>query len=162
MPIFNYQAIDQGGRSLSGTMPAQDESNLEQRLKEAGLWLTEATLHSPKGAARAPKTGPRGFKLSGRRGRREMIDFCTLMTFQLRSGISVVKALDVAAQDCKSPGFKGVLTDLQRQIESGLQLHEALAKYPKVFSSHFLSIVKAGEATGNQPEAFDDLRQYLE
>src|SRR5437773_8630076 len=108
MPIYQYQAIDQRGRSLTGTMPAPDESNLEQKLKDAGLWLTEATLHIPRGAARPPKTGERGFKLSGRRGRREMIDFCTLMTFQLRSGIAVVKALEVAAQDCKSAGFKGV------------------------------------------------------
>jgi type II secretory pathway component PulF len=163
MPLYRYQAVDSRGQSLAGVMPAPDEMGLERKLKEAGLWLSEAAVHKPAAAAvSAPRTGPRGFKLHGARGRREMIDFCTFMTFQLRVGIPVVKALEVAAQDCKTTGFKGVLADLQRQIESGSQLHEALARYPRVFTPHLLSVIKAGEATGTLAEAFTDLRDYLE
>src|SRR6476660_8307498 len=47
MPVFRYQAIDRRGRNLSGIMPALDESNLEQRLKRIGLWLTTAILERP-------------------------------------------------------------------------------------------------------------------
>ena len=74
------------------------------------------------------------------------IDFCTLMTFQIRAGITVVKALEVACTDCKNAGFKDVLMDLQRQIEGGMRFHEAMAFYPGVFSTHFLSVIKAGES----------------
>src|SRR5262245_66662757 len=102
-------------------MPAADEANLEQKLRNTGLWLTDVDVHRPKTAAAAEASGKkaRRLKLSGGRGRRELIDFCTLMSFQVRSGISLVKALEVAAQDCKSEGFKEVLFDLQRQIEGG-------------------------------------------
>jgi len=41
MPVYRYQAVDKRGRTLSGLMPAHDESNLEQKLKALGLWLTE-------------------------------------------------------------------------------------------------------------------------
>jgi type IV pilus assembly protein PilC len=51
---------------------------------------------------------------------------------------------------------------MQRQIESGSQIHEAMAKYPGVFSIHFVSVIKAGETTSNLPEAFHDLKDYLE
>ena len=44
MPVFRYQAVDKRGRNLTGMMPAMDESNLEQRLRHIGLWLTEAAL----------------------------------------------------------------------------------------------------------------------
>src|SRR5206468_9450001 len=73
-----------------------------------------------------------------------------------------VKALDVARQDCKNDQFREVLAGLQAHIEGGLQFHEAMAQYPGVFSTHFLTVIKAGEMTSNLPEAFNDLRDYLE
>src|SRR5689334_5082328 len=154
MPLYKYEAIDDRGRSRSGMMPAQDESNLEIKLRDAGLWLTEAVAHWPKIPADSPKAAVRRFALRGSQGRRELIDFCTLMTFQIRSGVTVVKALEVAGQDCKSPGFSAVLRNLQQQIEAGLKIHEGMALFPRCFSTHFLSIIKAGEATSNLPEAF--------
>ena len=52
----------------------------------------------------------RWLRLHGKRRRRELIDFCTLMTFQVRAGIPLAKALEVACQDCKDPAFQKVLT----------------------------------------------------
>jgi len=163
MPVYQYEAIDHRGKSLRGTMPASDESSLDQKLRDAGLWLTDAVVHRPKASAvSAPNSAIRRFKLRGNRGRRELIDFCTLMTFQIRAGITLVRSLEVACQDCKNPGFRAVLLDMQRQIESGSQIHEAMSQYPGVFSIHFVSVIKAGESTSNLPEAFHDLKDYLE
>ncbi len=148
---------------MNGTITIKDEEQLELKLKEAGLWLTEAVLHAPGAGAVARSRGdPTSYRLRGKQGRRELIEFCTLMTFQIRSGITLVRALDVAAQDCKNLRFKSVLEGLQQQIESGLQIHEAMAKYPGVFSSHFVSVIRAGELTSNLAEGFDDLRAYTE
>jgi type II secretory pathway component PulF len=36
MPVFRYQAVNERGRSIQGVMPAQDESNLEEKLKAVG------------------------------------------------------------------------------------------------------------------------------
>ena len=41
MPVYQYQAIDQRGRNRTGSLPAPDESSLDQKLREAGLWLTD-------------------------------------------------------------------------------------------------------------------------
>ena len=163
MPLYQYQAIDRRGRTHAGSMPAPDEPALEQKLRNAGLWATDVDLKrigfDPNSAA---AIRGRRFKLRGARGRRELIDFCTLMTFQVRVGIPVVKALDVACQDCKNEQFQEVLTSLQGHIESGLTFHEAMALYPGVFSVHFLSVIKAGEMSSALPEAFNDLKDYLE
>ncbi len=163
MPVYRYQAIDRRGHSLAGLMPALDESNLEARLRGLGLWLTEAAAERPLARkAKAPKSGVRWLHLNANRRRRELIDFCTLMTFQVRVGIPLVKALEVASQDCTNPAFQTVLRGLQTHLESGLQLHEALARFPSIFSPHFVSVVRAGELSSRLPETFDDLRKYLE
>ena len=99
MPLYEYQAIDKRGRNLNGVMPAEDELNLDTKLRDAGLWLTDAKITWPKAAVNDPDSPVRRFKLRGSRGRRELIDFCTLMTFQIRAGITVVKALEVATND---------------------------------------------------------------
>src|ERR1051325_5371906 len=140
MPVFRYQAIDKRGRNLSGMMPAHDESKLDEKLKAIGLWLIEAAMEKPdlygKVAAESNFQLP---WLRVKHQRRELIDFCTLMMFQVRVGVPLVKALEVAAQDCHDPRFAKVLTSLQTHLESGLQFHEALGKYPQVFSPQFVS-----------------------
>jgi len=163
MPIFRYQAIDRRGRSLTGVMPALDESNLEQRLKRIGLWLTTAMLErSGASAEDVPRSDLRWLRIHGKRRRRELIDFCTLMTFQVRVGVPLARALEVAAQDCKDQRFQKVLSGLQAHLESGLQFHEALARYPTVFSQHFVSVIRAGEMSSRLPETFEDLKSWLE
>ena len=144
-------------------MPAMDESNLELRLKGLGLWLTDAVLERPEPAGKAPpRSEMRWLRLNGERRRRELIDFCTLMTFQTRVGIPLAKALEVACQDCKRPRLSKGSPRLQSHLESGLHFHEALTRYPGVFSTHFVSVVRAGEKSSKLPETFDDLRKYLE
>jgi type II secretory pathway component PulF len=163
MPVYDYEAVDKQGKKLRGAMPALDEAGLWRKLQETGLWLMDAKAETPNAsAASKSKPASRSFKLRGTRGRRELIDFCTLMTFQVRAGVTLVKSLEVACQDCKDPRFGDVLREVQSHLESGLQLHEALVLYPGVFSMHFVSVMKAGVTSSHLPEAFNDLREYLE
>src|SRR5438046_1038082 len=112
MPVYRYQAIDVRGRNLAGMMPATDESKLDRKVRGLGLWLTEAVLERAGGDI-MKKGEVSWLRLRGKRRRRELIDFCTLMTFQVRVGIPLVKALEVASADCKDPAFAKVLGGLQ-------------------------------------------------
>jgi type II secretory pathway component PulF len=161
MPIFSYQAVDERGRRKAGTMSAHDGPNLERRLRTAGLWLIDCAPAASANGAKARGTSSR-FGLFGKRRRRELIDFCTLMNYQARVGVTLVRSLDVACRDCHSPGFRQVLTFVQGDIEAGLAFHEALAKYPGVFSPQFVCVVRSGESSGRLAEALDELRAYLE
>lgn len=160
MPVFRYEAVDRMGRNMTGMMPANDEANLEDKLRNIGLWLTDANQEAS--ASLGQKIEGSKIFSAGKVKRRELIEFCTLMTFQVRVGVSLVKALEVVYADCKSENFKNVLRGMQTHLESGLQMHEAMARYPKVFSKHFISVVEAGESSSRLPETFDDLRKYLE
>jgi type II secretory pathway component PulF len=163
MPLYRYQAVDSRGRNLHGMMPAVDENGLEQRLKALGLWLTDASLERISTPTEAvAKTELKTVKMSGKKLRRELIDFCTLLNFQIKTGVPLAKAIEVAQQDCKNQSFQIVLSGIQAQLEAGLQFHEALARYPGVFSGHFTSVVRAGELSSKLPEALSNLKAYLE
>lgn len=160
MPVYRYAAVDKSGRTVTGMMPADDEAVLDDKLRNRGLWVTEAEQDALGAQARA--TDKRWFRSRSSVRRRELIDFCTLMTFQIRVGVPLPRALEVARQDCKDPAFQKVIDGLGTQLEAGLQLHEAMARYPGVFSKHFVMVIQAGEASSRLPETFDDLKEYLE
>lgn len=155
MTTYQYTGMDHGGRKVRGKLAAPDESTLEAKLLEIGVWLVEAR---PERAV--------GRRITGRRmakggSRRELINFCILMSFQLKVGIPMMTALQVAAEDCENPGFREVLNAVKDQVESGTTLHEALARH-SVFSRQFTSLVQAGERSGTLPDSFMELRRYLE
>src|ERR1051325_8226030 len=123
MPIFHYEAVDARGRVLKGSMPAHDEANLELKLKALGLWVTQAGMDRPK-PMQEVAAKRRGLIPAGRASRRDLIDFCTLMTFQIRVGVTLVRALEVARQDCTNLAFQQVLSGLQTRVESGEHFYE--------------------------------------
>jgi len=162
MPLFTYQATDQRGRNFQGSMAAHDESNLEEKLRHAGLWLIDSDVQRSTAAEMPPEGQVSRAAIRGKKRRRTLIEFCTLMSFQIRVGIPLIQSLEVAVQDCDEPRFRRVLQGLQRSLESGLMFHQAMEKYPRIFSPHFVSVVRAGEASSKLPETFEDLGGYLE
>ncbi len=153
MPTYIYTGVDGRGRTSKGRLQADSEADLEEKLRGNGVWLVEARPEAANVGA-ADKVG--------KVARREIINFCTLMGFLTKVGIPLVQALEIAANDCENPAFNIVLLDLKRNIESGFQLAEAMERYPRVFNLNFTNLVRAGEQSGSLPEAFAELKRYLE
>ncbi len=160
MQTYFYHGIDQNGRSVHGQLGAKDEASLEERLKTMGLWLVSAKTEKAKSTRSSSFLSRFGMGSDG--GRRELIDFCTLMSFQLRVGVPMMQALDIAAADCAHPRFRTTLVELKRLVESGEPLADGMSRFPKVFAIHFTSLVRAGESSGTVPESFLELKRYLE
>lgn len=158
MPSFGYVGIDRSGKNVAGKMVAESESELEEKLQELGLWLVSAKPDK----AEAKAAARRNSRLAKGTSRQEMINFCTLMAFQLKVGITMVTALQVAAEDCENLNFRAVLLEAKKYVESGVQLAEALERFPRVFQPQFVSLVKAGESSSALPETFLELKRYLE
>lgn len=155
MKSFAYIGLDARGRSKTGRMVAPDEVALEELLRGSGVWLVEARTETVTQTERVVTR-------RGRATRRELASFCTLMAFLTKVGIPLVSALDIAAQDCDRPAFASILRELKRFIESGLPLAESLERFPSCFNKGFVSLVRAGEQSGALPEAFSELKRYLE
>ncbi len=162
MAVFQYRGLDKAGRAVAGTMAAEDATNLEEKLRASGYWLLDARAKegnqsskngNGKAGAMAWGTGVK---------RRDLIEFCTMMSFQCRAGVPLVQGLKGVAQDCTNLRFRAVIQGLTHHLEAGLLLNEAMGQYPQIFPRQMTSVLRAGELGADMPGAFTSVRNYLE
>ena len=151
MPSFQYKAIDRDGRKTRGRLDAYNEVDLELRLRKMGLDL----ITSRPLARNAPAIG------SSNVTRQDLITFCFDMEQISRAGIPLVEGLRDLRDGLENPRFREVLTSALEDIEGGKTLSEALAAFPKVFNKVFISLIRAGELSGQLTDVFENLGTTL-
>ena len=147
MPAFEYKAVDRSGRSARGKLDAANEIDLELRLRKMGLDLITTRLlrsHNPTLA-------------SGNITRQDLITFCFDLEQISRAGIPILEGLRDLRDGMENPRFREVLTSVIEDIEGGKTMSQALAAFPRVFDSVFVSLVRAGELSGTLTEVFENL-----
>lgn len=147
MPAFEYKAVDKAGRSARGKLDAANEVDLELRLRKMGLDLITTRLlrsHTPTLA-------------SGAITRQDLITFCFDLEQISRAGIPILEGLRDLRDGMENPRFREVLTSVIEDIEGGKTMSQALAVFPRVFNTVFVSLVRAGELSGTLTEVFENL-----
>ena len=91
----------------------------------------------------------------------ELILFTTQLAVMLDSGVVLSDALDAIAEQGEDGTLKMIIMDVAETVKSGENFSKALASYPKVFNSMFISMVKASEASGKMVEMLRVLSGYL-
>jgi len=92
----------------------------------------------------------------------ELILFTTQLSVMLDSGVVLSDALDAIAEQAEYGTFKMIIMDVAETVKSGENFSKALAAYPKVFNTMFISMVKASEASGKMAEMLSVLSGYLD
>ncbi len=149
MPLFSYKAMDARGRLVFGRMDALNPVDLEMRLKRMELDFING------GVVRQGSFG------GSRVGRRELIAFCFHLDQLARAGVPLIDSLADLRDSVDNPRFREVLADLIESVEGGKTLSQALAGHPRVFDEVFVSLVQAGEETGNLPQVLHNLTDAL-
>lgn len=150
MASYTYVAINEAGRRVRGAIHADNEQDMEERLRQLGLDLLEAK------EARTKKQSNRG-KVSTK----DLIVLCMHLEQLERAGVPLMDALSDSREACDSPKLRNVMNGVYEAVKNGSVLSSALAAYPKVFNDVFVGLVAAGEKTGNLSEAFLHLGHHL-
>jgi type IV pilus assembly protein PilC len=152
MARFDYNAVDDYGRKARGTMSSPDEKSLRDQLAAMGM-------HLVSNRQVAESSGRALFRQ--RIKRIDLIDFTYHLKTLLGAGVSLVSGLSDVAEQSSNPEFREVLRDIRRNVQSGATLSGAFALHPDVFPEVFISIMRAGEVTGNMDGALSDLNRFL-
>ena len=91
----------------------------------------------------------------------DKIAFARNLATMEKAGLPLSRALGVLGKQSKKPAMKKVIRAVGEAITRGESLHSALAAFPRVFSSLFVAIVKAGEESGNLHEALLTIGEHL-
>lgn len=157
MPAFVYQAIDGKGLNTSGTLEALD------RMAAAGL-LQQRGLLPVKIAADSGQHGPFWhFDFQNWQGMAQNRMICVrTLSFLLTAGVPLDRALAVSAQLSESDLFRQALQEVLRAIKGGKSLSSALESHPKLFPNFYVSMIRAGETSGNLGSVLTQLADYQE
>ena len=155
MPNFAYVCVDEDGSELHGVRAAESEDQLAEALRRQGQYLVRSSIAS---------TGRQllDLRLFERITRRDVIFFTQQLATVMSTGVPLVDGLADIESQLKKHVMKRVVAALRRDIEAGESLSASMAKHPSAFSEIYVSIVKAGEASGNMDRALEDLVAQLE
>ena len=153
MPKFIYTARNQGGHTKSGVLFANDKGGLADILRKQGLLLT---------SAEAEKDGKKVSlkKASSFFGKASMIDkilFTQNLQVMMRSGLSILRALDILISQTAKKGFRETITDIKGKVEKGTSLAASLEAHSKTFPPFYVSMVRVGEVSGKLEEVLKEL-----
>jgi type IV pilus assembly protein PilC len=167
MPVFAYTAKSADGKVMQGQSEAESPSLLRQRLAEQGMTVQnvkEAKKKPAKPAASA-QTGGGTQEFLDRFQRVKLTDlsiFCRQFSTMIDAGVTLVRCLDVLAEQSQSPKLRRIIMDLRYEVESGNSLSKAMSKYPTTFSNLFVGLIRAGEVGGVLEESLQRLSSFLE
>lgn len=154
MPNFSYTVRDATGAVIPGTSEAENEDILRRRLTENGFNVVE--IKQVKSSQKKIGGGFGGVKKS------DLSVICRQFSTMIDAGVTLVRCLNVLAEQAVNPKLKAILNDVQSEVESGQTLSRALEKYPAVFDRLFIGLVNAGEVGGALEESLQRLSQFLE
>lgn len=149
MPAYNYNAINERGRSIRGSMVAENDVDLETRLKEIGLDLVSFRVQKIKHAGKSK------IKL------KDMIILCLHLEQLSRAGVPIHEALADVRDSTESKKLRDIMTDVLEKVKTGSKLSEALAHYPRTFNEVFVGLIAAGEKTGKLTESFVHMSEHM-
>lgn len=93
---------------------------------------------------------------------REVATFTRLLGTMLSTGLPLVDALSNLVSQVRSSYFQEVIRSVQNDVQSGISLSAAVGRFPQVFNGLYVSLVRAGEASGKVGETLERLADSLE
>ena len=149
MPAYSYTAINQDGSKKKGILSAESEREARKLVKE--LKLTPLKVSESKDLGKTLKIKDKDIVIMTRQ-------LATL----LEASTPIVEALNITAKQLRNKNLIYILYNLKEEIIQGKRLGSSMKKFPGVFSDTYISMVTAGDSSGNLDIVFSKLADYLE
>ncbi len=153
---FSYTARNKQGEIQEGTITAASEEAAAALLQKLGLFVTAL-----RGIAEKPLYAKR-IRLFGRISKKEVVLFSRQLSVLVSSEVPLVEALRTLSAQIKNSEFKEKIISVSEEVEGGTAFSQALSRYPKIFSTFFVSLVKSGESSGKLSQVLSYLAEHLE
>lgn len=165
MPAFKYIARSVDGKRVDGTLEAADRRAALQMLQQAGhtpLSIDQTASKTIATAGRKRFKFETGFGKKTKMGARDMLLFSREMADLLSSGMTLGRALHTLSQRKGEDTKAQIIRRLRDEVVQGSALSDALRIYPDTFPQLYVSMVRAGEASGALAEALEGLCLHYE
>lgn len=155
--LFHYKILNKEGKVIEGEMEAKDKFALYHTIKQDGSTVVSADEVKEKKEFNIPILSSlfEGVKTH------DKITFAKNLAKMTDAGLPITRALSILERQAKGQ-FKKVLQGLNDSLNKGNTLSDSMKDYPKVFSTLFISMVKAGEESGNLSQSLQNVGQQMD
>ena len=154
---FSYKSIDAQGVQIEGRLEAADRFSVAKEIRSRNQ-----TPVSVQEVATRNGFGARFERVFARVSLHEKILFTHNLSGMLSAGLPLYRALEVQKKQTQNPALAEILDGLLAAINSGGTLSGGLAKYPNTFPMLFVSMVRAGEESGNLAASLKEISSNLD
>jgi general secretion pathway protein F len=146
VPIYEYLALDNGGRKIKGVVDAASAVAARQKLRDSSIFPVELNETGSKSRDKTPQAG-----MGSLFGKVRLNDV-SIMTRQLSTllsaGLPLVPSLATLVSQTTHPQLKNTLARIKEEVNEGNSLTAGMSLFPQIFSPFYINMVKAGEASG--------------
>jgi general secretion pathway protein F len=164
MPAFKYKAKDGPQKLVDGVIEASSLDHAVRKIFELGLAPIDVNLTMVDDSdSQTKKTGkPSRINFSKRIKRSDVVLFTQQMGDLLEASVPLLRSLQIVSRQTQNYQLKKIIEAMTVSVRDGGSLSDALAQYPKIFSSLYTHMAKTGELGGNLDRVLLRLGDYLE
>jgi len=154
MAYFNYTAMTEAGKRISGALEAESSAAVvraleEKRLFPVNVWGKDGAAQKDGRVRRKVKSADLGMMYS------QLADL-------IGSGVPLLRALDSLIKSTAGSSLKELLKEIRTAISEGKTLTDTVRQYPEVFPSLHIAMIQAGERAAFLEEVLRSLAGFIE
>ena len=140
---FKYTVRDKAGKTVNGTLDAQDSKAVAARLQELGYAPVSITKVKTDGLQMEITIPGFGEKV----GLKDLAVFSRQFATMISSGLTLIRALNILAEQSENKALTEIVGQVRNAVEQGRSLSSAMAEH-ECFPKLYIAMVKAGETAG--------------
>lgn len=153
MGMFIYTAVNDDNGTVKGTVEASDRNAVLAELSKRGLKPVSLKEVDPakKGLSIGALLGANRIKSD------DLVMFTRQLSAMISAGVPLLRSINSLEEHADSKALKAVVSQISKDVESGMSLADSLGKHPNAFNDVYVNMVRAGESAG----ILDDILKRL-
>ena len=147
--IFVYEGKDKGGRLVRGEVVALSEPIAKAQLRKQNITPSKLKIKKVRKSGKPITAG-------------DIAAFARQLTTMMRAGVPMIQSFEIVGRGHENPNMQDLILALKADVESGINLADAMEKHPLQFDNLFVQLVRAGEQSGALETLLDKVAQYKE
>jgi type II secretion system protein F len=162
MPLYVYKGINGSGKVASGALEAKEEKAVVAELHKMGLIPIRVTPSKKTGNLLDLDFSKYVQSIFKGVSSKDVMVFTQDLAVLLEAGLPVDKALSIMINAAEKTSVKDMVGDILKAVQGGGYLSDALARHPRLFSTLYVNMVRAGEVGGVLETVLERLGSFLE
>lgn len=160
--LFQFKGIKSDGTEQAGTVESTSHDEAVRALQESGIIITEIAQIAESAKPKPKTVSSLSSLFEPKVKQKDVVIFSRQVSTLFEAGVSALKAFTLLADENPNKALVKRLLAVADDIQSGLAMSEAMERHPDLFSTFYISMVKAGEESGKLNESFLYLADSLD